>query len=139
MKRRRTGKSNARGFGWAAETFQEGDDDDELGRRPPQQPKDLHPHAIVNATPESSQLSIVNSFTHAQPIPAFKLTPKPFEFLDTTPSNLADTNSGSALDLDSILEEYNLMDPELSAAWDDDHGLKSKRARTASVSKSMRF
>jgi hypothetical protein len=28
---------------------------------------------------------------------------------------------------------YGIMDPEDSAAWDEEHGLKDKRARTASV------
>jgi len=133
LKRRRAGRSKARGVGWAAETFQESDVDEGLGRQPLQRPKVLHPHAIVNATPASSQSSIVNAFTDAQPIPVSKCAPKPFNFLDTTPPNLADPNSDSALDMDSIFEEYNLMDPELSAAWDEDHGLQSKRARTASV------
>ena len=51
----------------------------------------------------------------------------------------ADENVGFAMDIDSMFEEYNLMDPELSAAWDEDHGLKAKRARTASVSESTLF
>ena len=35
--------------------------------------------------------------------------------------------------LDSIFQDYGSIDPELSAAWDEDHGLKlkPKRAKTA--------
>jgi len=138
MKRpRRAGKSKVRGAGWAAETFQESDDDDELGWQARQRPKDLHPHTIVNSTPTGTHSSIVKAFTNPQPV----LPPKPakqtFDFMDATPhcaSQLAGDNDSFAMDIDTIFEEYNLMDAELSTAWDEDHGLKAKRARTASVS-----
>ena len=35
---------------------------------------------------------------------------------------------------DSIFQDYGFIDPELSAAWDEDHGLKPKRAQTAIAS-----
>jgi hypothetical protein len=47
-------------------------------------------------------------------------------------AEINEDNSG--LTVDSFFEEYGLMDPELSAAWDEDHSLRAKRARTASVS-----
>jgi hypothetical protein len=138
MKRlRRAGKSNVRGAGWGAETFQESDSDDEQPRR---RAKDLHPHAIVNATPAGAQSSIVNASTD------FAAPPKPaqqsFQFTDTPGSNdtyAAPNYDGSEVDMDAIFQEFGFMDPELSAAWDEDHGLKAKRVRTASVSQSIHF
>jgi len=141
MKRSRTaGKSKARGAGWAVEAFQASDDDDDLGQQPRQQPKDLHPHAIVNATPASTHSSIVNAFTYSQPILLPKTAHKPRNFLNTPPLQqiqAADSDDVFDMDIDSIFQEHNLMDPEISAAWDEDHGLKAKRARTASVSKPL--
>ena len=135
----RAGTLRGRGAGWAAETFQESDDDnDELGQQPQQCPKDLHSHAIVNATPASTQSSIVNAFTHSQPQPA----QKPLHFVETPVSHnihAISSDVGSDMDIDSFIQENNLMDPDLSTAWDDDHGLRAKRACTALVSKSMRF
>ena len=97
---------------------------------------DLHPHAIVNATPASTQSSIVNAFTHPQtgiPQPAQK---PGFHFAET---NISSTSNDDGLDIDinSFFQEHNFMDPELSVAWDEEYGLKAKRARTASVSSSM--
>jgi hypothetical protein len=63
------GKSNACGTGWSAETYQESDSDDGLGQQPQQCVKDLHPHAIVNATPSGTQSSVINAFTHPAPLP----------------------------------------------------------------------
>jgi hypothetical protein len=40
------------------------------------------------------------------------------------------------MDVDSLFQEHNFMDPELSTAWDEEYGLKAKQARTASVSSS---
>jgi hypothetical protein len=136
MKRRgRPGNSSARGAGWAAETYHESDDDDAPGQKPKQRLKDLHPHAIVSASPAGSHTSIVNAFTHTQatqPQPS----QKSFHFVDTPlPSN----DDNFEMDIDSIFQEFDLMDPELSASWDDDHGLKAKRTRTASVSESIPF
>jgi hypothetical protein len=37
--------------------------------------------------------------------------------------------------MDTFFQEYGLMDPELSTAWDEEHGLKPKQIQTASVSK----
>jgi hypothetical protein len=142
MKRlRRAGNSSARGAGWAAETYQESNDDDGPGQQPKQRLKELHPHAIVSATPAGSHTSIVNAFTHTQatqPQPSQKA----FHFVDTpqpTPFRVARDDDNFEMDIDSIFQEFNLMDPELSASWDEDHGLKAKRARTASVSESMSF
>lgn len=62
---------------------------------------------------------------------------KPFHFVDALPSNDIDATINDnilEMDMDSFFQEYGLMDPELSAAWDEDHGLKAKRAQTASVS-----
>jgi hypothetical protein len=43
-------------------------------------------------------------------------------------------NDGYFLSGDSLdWMRYGIMDPEYSAAWDEEHGLKDKRARTASV------
>jgi hypothetical protein len=135
MKRsRRPAKSNPRGAGWTGETYQESDSDD--GPEPRQRPKDLHPHVIVSATPAGTQSSVVNAFTHPTALP--KPTQKPFQFVDPPPSNDNDTlvnYDDFERNMDSFFQEYGLMDPELSAAWDEDHGLKAKRARTASVSK----
>ena len=143
MKRlRRAGNSSARGVGWAAETYKASDDDDELAQQPKQRLKDLHPHAIISATPAGSHTSIVNAFTHTQAQTQPKPTQKAFHFVDTPPPNSchdAQNDDSFEMDIDSIFQEYNLMDPELSASWDEDHGLKAKRARTASVSKSTLF
>jgi len=137
MKRsRRPVKSNTRGAGWSVETYQESHSDDRLGQQPQQHVKDLHPHAIVTATPSGTQSSVVNAFTQPGPLP--KAAQKSFQFVDAPPSDSidADINEGILeMSMDSFFQEYGLMDPELSAAWDEDHGLKSKRARTASVSK----
>lgn len=97
--------------------------------------KDLHPHAIVNATPSGTQSSVVNAFTQPKPLP--KAAPKSFQFVDApAPHELdADLNENILeMSMDSFFREHGFMDPELSAAWDEDHGLKAKRARTASVS-----
>jgi len=137
MKRsRRPVKSNTRGAGWSVETYQESDSDDGLGQQPRQRVKDLHPHAIVTATPSGTQSSVVNAFTQPGPLP--KAAQKSFQFVDALPSDSidADINEGILeMNMDSFFQEYGLMDPELSAAWDEEHGLKPKRARTASVSK----
>ena len=128
-------KSNTRGAGWSVETYQESDSDDGLGQQPWQHVKDLHPHAIVTATPSGTQLSIIKAFTKLGPLP--KDMQKSFQFVDAPPSDSfdADINEGILeMSMDSFFQEYGLMDPELSAAWDEDHGLKEKRARTASVS-----
>jgi len=142
MKRsRRAGRSRARGAGWAAEIFQASDSDEELDRQHRPRPKELHPHAIVNATPAGAQSAVVNAIAHPQEtLP--KTVQQPFHFVDTLSSNNFHTtinDEGSAMDVDSFFEEYSLMDPELSAAWDEDHGLRAKRARTASVRKSKAF
>jgi hypothetical protein len=142
MKRsRNAGKSKARGTGWTAETFQESDSEEQLGQPSRQHPKELHPHAIVNATPAGAQSAIVNAVAHPQrSLPTSVL--KPFQLVDTplSKSFLTTTHDdGSELNMDSIFESYGLMDPELSAAWDEDHGLKAKRARTASVRKLKPF
>jgi len=135
---RTAGKSKARGAGWAVEAFQASDDDDDLGQQPQQRPKDLHSHAIVNATPASTHSSIVNAFTHSQPTLLPKTAHKPCNLLNTPPfqqTQAADSDGVFDMDIDSIFQEHNLMDPEISDAWDEDHGLKAKRARTSSVSK----
>jgi len=127
---RRPAKSNRRCAGWTGETYQESDSDN--GPEPCHRPKDPHPHVIISATPASTQSSVVNAFTQPAALP------KPtFEFADPPPSNDNDAhiNYEDFENMDSFFQEYGLMDPELSAAWDEDHGLKSKRARTASVSK----
>ena len=137
MKRsRRPVKSNTRGAGWSVETYQESDSDDGVGQQPRQRVKDLHPHAIVTATPSGTQSSVINAFTQLGPLP--KPVQKSFQFVDVPPSDSidADINEGILeMSMDSFFQEHGLMDPELSAAWDEDHGLKAKRARTASVSK----
>jgi hypothetical protein len=140
LKRPRTAcKSKAHGDGWVIETFQESDEDDELplGWQAQQRPRDLHPHAITVATPASTHSSIVNAFTPPQSALPLRPAHKPFNFMDATPSDnnfqAANENAGFAMDIDTIFDEYDFMDPELSAAWDEGHGLKAKRARTASV------
>jgi len=135
MKRVRTVKSN-RGAGWAVESFQESDSD---GEQPRRRPKDVHPHAIVNATPAGAHSSVLNASTIAAA--PTKPALRPFHFTDTVSNDTheATNDQGSEMDMESIFQEYGLMDPELSAAWDEDHGLKAKRARTASVSQSMLF
>ena len=142
MKRpRKTGASKGYGAGWTTESFQESDDD-ELSQQPRQRPRDLHPHAIVNATPASTQSSIVNAFTHPQtgiPQPAHKPS---FHFVETPVSqtiNSTSNNDGLDIDINSFFQEHDFMDPELSAAWDEEYGLKTKRARTASVSGSTLY
>jgi hypothetical protein len=58
--------------------------------------------------------------------------------VDVPPSDSIDPDINEGIlemSMDSFFQEHGLMDPELSAAWDEDHGLKAKRARTASVSK----
>jgi hypothetical protein len=140
MKRsRRIGKSSTRGAGWTAETYQESNSDDGLGQQPRQRPRDLHPHTIVNATPAGTQSSIVNAFAEHSNIP--KPAPKPFLFVDTPASSSNDFTFDNDLEmnLETMFQEYGLMDPKLSAAWDEDHGLKAKRARTASVWESASF
>lgn len=133
MKRsRRPAKPNRRGAGWTGDTYQESDSDN--GPESRHRPKDPHPHVIVSATPAGTQSSVVNAFTHPAALP------KPtFEFVDPPPSNDNDAqvNYEDFEMLDSFFQEYGLMDPELSAAWDEDHGLKAKRTRTASVSRLM--
>jgi hypothetical protein len=133
--KRRAGKLTTRGTGWTAETFQESDDD-EMGGQPRQRLRDLHPHAMVNATWGTAQSSLVN-VGHTLSVPPPKSAQKSFDFLDTPPSKKFRT--ADEIDLDSTFEEYGFMDPELSAAWDEDHDLKAKRARTASVSYSTLF
>jgi hypothetical protein len=43
--------------------------------------------------------------------------------MDATPSDnnfqAANENAGFAMDIDTIFDEYDFMDPELSAAWDE--------------------
>ena len=138
MKRLRSaGKSNMRGAGWAGKIFQESDSD---GEQPRRRTKDLHPHAIVNATPAGAHSSIVNVSTDFAALP--KPAPPSFEFTDIPAphdTQTAHNFDSSEVDMESFFQEYGLMDPELSAAWDEDHGLKAKRARTASVSKSIIF
>lgn len=141
MKRsRHLGKSSTRraglGAGWTGETYQESDSDDGLGQKPRQRPRDLHPHTIVNATPAGTQSTIVNAFADSSNIP--KPAPKPFLFVDTPASDTNDFafDHDFEMNLEAMFQEYGLMDPELSVAWDEDHGLKSKRARTASVRES---
>jgi hypothetical protein len=137
MKRlRRPVKSNTRGAGWSVETYQESDSDDRVGQQPRQRVKDLHPHAIVTATPSGTQSSVVNAFTQLGPLP--KPAQKSFQFVDVPPSDSIDVDINEGIlemSMDSFFQEHGLMDPELSAAWDEDHSLKAKRARTASVSK----
>jgi hypothetical protein len=41
--------------------------------------------------------------------------------------------------MDSIFQEYGLIDPELSAAWDKNHSLKPKQAQAASVKRINTF
>ena len=144
MKRsRHLGKSSTRGAGlgtgWTGETYQESDSDDGLGQKNRQRPRDLHPHTIVNATPSGTQSTIVNAFANSSNIPKPAL--KPFLFVDTPTSDGNDfaIDHDFEMNLEAMFQEYGLMDPELSTAWDEDHGLKAKRARTASVRKSSIF
>jgi hypothetical protein len=137
----KAGTSKGYGAGCTTETFQEsGDDADELGQQPRQHPRDLHSHAIVNATPAGTQSSIVNAFTHPQASILNQPAQKPgFHFVETTVSQNIDptgNNDGFNIDMDSFFQENNFMDPELSIAWDEEYGLKAKRAHTASVSSS---
>ena len=128
-------KSNTHSAGWSVETYQESDSDDRLGQQPRQRVKDLHPHAIVTATPSGTQSSVIKAFTELGPLP--KDMQKSFQFVDAPLSDSfdADINEGILeMSMDSFFQEYGLMDPELSAAWDEDHGLKAKWAQTASVS-----
>jgi hypothetical protein len=117
--------------GWGAETFQESDSENE---QPRQRPKDVHPHTIVNATPAGTHSSVVNAST-ILPAPP-ESVPQAFEFTDTPFNDTHMTNNDDIyeMDLETVFQEYGFMDPELSAAWDEEHGLKAKRARTASVS-----
>ena len=131
MKRsRKPARSSRRSAGWTEETYQESDSD---SGPEPQFPKDPHPHVIVSATPTGTQSSVVNAFTHPATLP------KPtFEFVDPPPPNDSDAQVNYEefeKNMDSFFQEYGIMDPELSTAWDEEHGLKAKRARTASVSK----
>ena len=67
---------------------------------------------------------------------------QPFQFTDIPGSNgihTAPNGESSALDMDLIFQEYGFIDPELGTAWDEDHGLKPKRARTASVKQIKTF
>jgi len=130
---RHVGKSSTRGTGWSAETYQESDSDDASVQQSRQRPGDLHPHTIINATPAGTQSSIVNAFADHSNVP--KAAPKPFVFLDTPASSGNDfaVDNDFETTFEAMCQEYRLMDPELSAAWDEDHGLKAKRARTASV------
>jgi len=142
MKRpRRAGRSNAHGAGWVAEMFQESDSEEQLGQPSRQRLKELHPHAIVNATPEGAESAIVNAAAHPQEaLP--KTVQKSFQFMDTLPPNdfFTTTNGDrSEMAMDSLFEEFGLMDPGLSAAWDEDHDLRAKRARTASIRKMEPF
>ena len=93
----------------------------------------LRIHIIVSATPASTQSSVVNAFTQPAALP------KPtFEFADPPPSNDNDAQVLHYKDfknMDSFFQEYGLMNPKLSATWDEDHSLKSKHAQTTSVSK----
>lgn len=134
MKRLRRGKSTVRGVGWGAETFQESDSENE---HPRQRPKDVHPHTIVNATPAGTQSSVVNASTILSAPP--ESVPRAFEFTDTPSNDTHMTNNDDIyeVDLESVFQEYGFMDPELSAAWDEEHGLKAKRSRTASVSQAI--
>lgn len=127
------GKSSTRGAGWTAETYQESDSDDGSAQQPRQRPRDLHPHTIVNATPAGTQSSIVNAFADHAGVP--KPAPKPFIFVDTPASSRSEFTMDNDFEMtfEAMCQEYGLMDPELSAAWDEEHGLKAKRARTASV------
>jgi len=137
MKRsRRVGKSSTRGAGWSAETYQASDSDDGSVPQPRQRAQEPHPHTIVNATPTGTQSSIVNAFAEPSSVP--KPAPKPFLFVDTPPSSSNDfaIDNDFQMDFEAMCQEYGLMDPEASAAWDEEHGLKAKRARTALVRES---
>lgn len=128
----RPAKPNCCGAGWTGNTYQESDSDNRPESR--HRPKDPHPHIIVSATPAGTQSSVMNAFTHPAALP------KPtFEFVDPPPSNDNDAqvNYEDFEILDSFFQEYGLMDPELSATWDEDHGLKAKRTQTTLVSRLM--
>jgi hypothetical protein len=75
----------------------------------------------------------VNAFADHSNVP--EAAPKPFVFLDTPASvgNDFAIDNDFEMTFEAMCQEYGLMDPELSAAWDEDHGLKAKRGQTASV------
>lgn len=76
---------------------------------------------------------------HYLPDPT-KPVPWAFQFSDTLSNDSHTQNIDNTLEMDmeSNFQEYGLLDPELTV-WDEDHGLKVKRAWTASVSKTLHF
>jgi hypothetical protein len=109
--------------GWHAETYNEPDSGDDLE-------EETHHHTRATFSTSGSHASTSTLFMQGsqprQPLPSATT------FLDSNPS--IEASEGYFLSGDSLdWERYGIMDPEESAAWDEEHGLKEKRARTASV------
>ena len=118
-----TCKEKTRQQGWHAETYCEPDPDGQLE-------EDAHHHtrATFSASGGRSSTSTLLSQGSSKP-------PQPLPSTTFTASTNIHEDDGYFLARDSLdWTRYGIMDPEDSAAWDEEHGLKDKRARTASVS-----
>jgi len=125
MKRNHTRSTDVRKRrrGWHAESYHEPDSDDNLE-------EEAHHHTRATFSTSGSHASTSTLFTPASQLHV-PLPPKA-TFTDANPD--IEENGGYFLSGDSLdWARYGIMDPEESAAWDEEHGLKDKRARTASV------
>jgi len=108
--------------GWHAETYHEPDSDDNLE-------EEAHHHTRATFSTSGSHASTSTLFMQgSQP----RQPPSTTTFSDSTPSIEESESyflSGDSLDW----ARYGIMDPEESTAWGEEHGLKERRARTASV------
>ena len=107
--------------GWHAETYHEPDSDDNLE-------EEAHHHTRATFSTSGSHASTSTLFMQGsqprQPCPSTTT------FLDSIEESEGYFLSGDSLDW----TRYGIMDPEESTAWDEELGLKERRARTASVS-----
>jgi hypothetical protein len=118
-----TRKKKTRRQGWHAETYCEPDPDDQ-----PEEDAHHHTRATFSTSGGRSSTSTLLSQGSSKP-------PQPLPSTTFTASTDIHENDGYFLAGDSLdWTRYGIMDPEDSAAWDEEHGLKDKRARTASVS-----
>jgi hypothetical protein len=116
-----TCKAKTRRQGWHAETYCEPDPDDK-----PEEDAHHHTHATFSSSGGRTSTSTLFS-QGSQPY-------QPLPSTTFTESTDARENDGYYLSGDSLdWMRYGIMDPAESAAWDEEHGLKDKRARTASV------
>ena len=111
--------------GWHAEMYHEPDSDDNLE-------EEAHHHTRATFSTSGSHASTSTLFMQEQGSQPFQPLLSTTTFLDSNPS--IEESDGYFLSGDSLdWARYGIMDPEESTAWAEEHGLKERRARTASV------